>query len=115
LPHWELGERLGILDLPRGARVSGSGFPVLRGAGARLQRVLIDLFLDVHTTRHGYEELRVPYLVNDAALVGTGQLPKFEEDLYRVERDALWLIPTAEVPVTNLHAGELIPGERLPL
>ena len=115
LAHWELGERLGVLDLARGARVSGSGFPVLRGNGARLQRVLIDFFLDVHTTRHGYEEVRVPYLVTSETLTGTGQLPKFEDDLYRLERDDLWLIPTAEVPVTNLHREELLPGGVLPV
>jgi seryl-tRNA synthetase len=115
LAHWELGERLGVLDLARGARVSGSGFPVLRGAGARLQRVLIDFFLDVHTKRHGYEEVRVPYLVTSETLTGTGQLPKFEDDLYRLERDDLWLIPTAEVPVTNLHRDELLPAAALPV
>lgn len=115
LPHWELGERLGILDLTRGARISGSGFPVLRGAGARLQRVLIDLFLDVHTSRHGYEELRVPYLVTTETLTGTGQLPKFGDESYRVERDDLWLIPTAEVPVTNLHRDELLGTDALPV
>jgi len=115
VPHWDLGERLGILDQLRGARVSGSGFPVLRGQGARLQRALIDLFLDVHTTRHGYEELRVPYLVTSESLVGTGQLPKFSEELYRLERDDLWLIPTAEVPVTNLHRDELLSPNALPL
>jgi seryl-tRNA synthetase len=115
LPHWELGERLGLLDLPRGARVSGSGFPVLRGPGARLQRVLIDWMLDLHTGEHGYTELRVPYLVSRQALVGTGQLPKFEEDQYLAERDDLWLIPTAEVPVTNLHADEILSADQLPL
>jgi seryl-tRNA synthetase len=115
LPHWELGERLGVIDLARGARVSGSGFPVLRGAGARLQRVLIDFFLDVHTTRHRYQEVRVPYLVTAETLTGTGQLPKFEDDLYHLERDDLWLIPTAEVPVTNLHRDELLPAAALPL
>jgi seryl-tRNA synthetase len=115
LAHWDLGERLGILDLARGARVSGSGFPVLRGAGARLQRVLIDFFLDVHTTRHRYQEVRVPYLVTSETLTGTGQLPKFEDDLYRLERDNLWLIPTAEVPVTNLHREELLPAAALPV
>jgi seryl-tRNA synthetase len=114
-PHWELGEKLGILDLARGATVSGSGFPVLRGAGARLQRSLIDFFLEVHTTRHGYEELRVPYLVTSASLIGTGQLPKFKDELYQVERDELWLIPTAEVPVTNLHRDELLAAEVLPI
>lgn len=114
-PHWELGEALGILDLERGARVAGSGFPVLRGAGARLQRGLINWFLDVHTEEHGYEELRVPYLVSTESLTGTGQLPKFSEESYQVERDGLWLIPTAEVPVTNLHRGELLSGDALPL
>jgi len=114
-PHWELGEALGLLDLPGGARVSGSGFPVLRGQGARLQRVLIDWMLDLHTQEHGYTELRVPYLVSRQALVGTGQLPKFEEDLYLAERDDLWLIPTAEVPVTNLHADEILSADQLPL
>jgi seryl-tRNA synthetase len=114
-PHWELGEKLGILDLARGARVSGSGFPVLRGAGAKLQRALIDFFLEVHTTRHGYEEVRVPYLVTSDTLTGTGQLPKFQDDLYYVERDELWLIPTAEVPVTNLHRDELLAADALPV
>lgn len=114
-PHWELGERLGILDLPGGARVTGSGFPVLRGLGARLQRGLISFFLDRHVDRYGHTEVRVPYLVNRDAMTGTGQLPKFAEDSYQVERDDLWLIPTAEVPVTNLHAGALLDGDRLPL
>ncbi len=115
LPHWELGERLGLLDLPRGAKISGSGFPVLRGAGARLQRVLIDWMLDIHVREHGYEELRVPYLVTRETLTGTGQLPKFEEESYLAERDDLWLIPTAEVPVTNLHRDELLAPDDLPL
>jgi seryl-tRNA synthetase len=114
VPHWELGERLGILDLPAGARISGSGFPLLRGAGARLQRVLIDWMLDVHTREHGYEELRVPYLVTRDALTGTGQLPKFADDSYQTERDDLWLIPTAEVPVTNVHRGELLAADAVP-
>lgn len=113
-PHWEIGERLGILDLPAGARVSGSGFPVLRGAGARLQRGLINFFLDVHVEEHGYEEVRVPYLVHRDSMVGTGQLPKFSEESYQAERDDLWLIPTAEVPVTNLYRGEMLSLEDLP-
>ena len=113
-PHWELGESLGILDLARGSRVSGSGFPVLRGAGARLQRGLINFFLDVHVEEHGYEEVRVPYLVNRDSMVGTGQLPKFAEESYLSERDDLWLIPTAEVPVTNLYRGEMLGIEELP-
>jgi seryl-tRNA synthetase len=114
-PHWELGEALEILDLPRGAKVSGSGFPVLKGAGARLQRILIDFFLDHHASEHGYQELRVPYLVTRETLTGTGQLPKFADESYLTERDDLWLIPTAEVPVTNLHRDELLSWEDLPL
>jgi seryl-tRNA synthetase len=114
-PHWELGEALGILDLARGSRVSGSGFPVLRGAGARLQRGLIAWFLDVHTAEHGYEELRVPYLVTRETLTGTGQLPKFADESYQTERDDLWLIPTAEVPITNLHRDELLEAQELPV
>lgn len=114
-PHWELGETLGILDLPGGARVAGSGFPVLRGAGARLQRGLISLFLDRHVDAHGYTEVRVPYVVHREAMTGTGQLPKFADDSYQIERDDLWLIPTAEVPVTNLHAGALLDGDELPV
>jgi seryl-tRNA synthetase len=101
---------LGVLDLAAGARISGSGFPVLRGLGARLQRSLIDWFLDVHTSEHGYTELRVPYLVTRETMTGTGQLPKFADDSYQTERDDLWLIPTAEVPVTNLHRDELLAG-----
>lgn len=114
-PHWELGEDLGILDLPGGARVSGSGFPVLRGAGARLQRGLINFFLDRHVERNGYTEVRIPYLVHRSAMTGTGQLPKFAEDSYHIERDDLWLIPTAEVPVTNLEAESLLETDRIPL
>ena len=113
--HWELGEALGILDLPRGSKISGSGFPVLRGAGATLQRALIDWFLDVHTREHGYVELRVPYMVTSQTLTGTGQLPKFADESYQAERDELWLIPTAEVPVTNLHRDELLSADELPV
>lgn len=115
LPHWEIGERLGILDLAGGARISGSGFPVLRGAGARLQRGLINFFLDVHTEENGYTELRVPYLVTSETMTGTGQLPKFADEAYWTERDDLWLIPTAEVPVTNLHRDDLLALEDLPV
>jgi seryl-tRNA synthetase len=114
-PHWELAESLGLLDLPRGAKISGSGFPVLTGAGAKLQRSLIHWMLDLHVREHGYRELRVPYLVTDETVTGTGQLPKFAEDLYRVDRDELWLIPTAEVPLTNLHKDELLSAADLPL
>jgi seryl-tRNA synthetase len=115
LAHWDLGERLGVLDLARGAKVSGSGFPVLRGLGARLQRGLINFFLDVHTGEHGYTELRVPYLVTPESMTGTGQLPRFSDESYRVERDDLWLVPTAEVPVTNLHRDELLSADELPI
>jgi seryl-tRNA synthetase len=114
-PHWEIGERLEILDLPRGAKIAGSGFPVLRGAGARLQRILVDFMLDLHTTEHGYQELRVPYLVRQESMEGTGQLPKFADESYLTERDDLWLIPTAEVPVTNLHRDELLAESDLPV
>ncbi len=113
--HWDLGEALGILDLASGSKISGSGFPVLRGSGARLQRVLIDFMLDTHTEEHGYLELRVPYLVTSQTMTGTGQLPKFTEESYQTKRDGLWLIPTAEVPVTNLHADEILPADTLPV
>ncbi len=113
-PHWLIGEDLGILDLQRGAKVSGSGFPVLVGQGALLQRGLINFFLDVHTTEHGYTEVRVPYLVTADSMIGTGQLPKFADESYRSERDDLWLVPTAEVPVTNLHRDELLTADDLP-
>lgn len=114
-PHWELGEALGILDVARGSALSGSGFPVLRGAGARLQRGLINFFLDVHTTENGYQELRVPYLVTRDTMTGTGQLPKFADESYLSERDDLWLIPTAEVPVTNMHRGEILTAADMPV
>jgi seryl-tRNA synthetase len=114
-PHWDLASALNILDLPRGSKLSGSGFPVLKGMGARLQRCLIDFMLDMHTEEHGYTELRVPYLVTRETLTATGQLPKFADDSYQTERDDLWLIPTAEVPVTNLHADELLGAEDLPV
>ena len=114
-PHWELGESLGILDLAGGSRVSGSGFFVLRGRGAALQRGLINWMIGLHTGEHSYSEVRVPYLVNEDAMTGTGQLPKFAEESYVTRRDGLWLIPTAEVPVTNLHRGQIIRGDSLPI
>jgi seryl-tRNA synthetase len=113
-PHWELGTALGILDLPTGAKLTGSGFPLFRGAGARLGRALAGFMLDLHTREHGYTEIAPPYLVNRASLLGTGQLPKFEEDLYASPADELFLIPTAEVPVTNIHRDEILDGARLP-
>ena len=114
-PHWELAAALGILDLPAGAKLTGSGFPVFRGMGARLVRALAAFMLDLHTREHGYTEVAVPYLVNRATLTGTGQLPKFEEDLYGLPADDLFLIPTAEVPVTNLHRDEIFDAGALPL
>ncbi|NPB05609.1 MAG: serine--tRNA ligase [Aquificae bacterium] len=113
-PHWELGEKLGILDFERAAKISGSRFVVKRGLGARLVRALVNFMLDLHG-RRGYEEVYVPHLVRPEALIGTGQLPKFEEDLFKCERDDLYLIPTAEVPVTNLHREEILREEDLPL
>jgi len=115
VPHWDLGERLGILDLPRGAKVAGSGFPVLVGLGARLERALISFMMDLHAEEHGYRELWPPFMVNHTSAVGTGHLPKFGEDMYAVPLDEMYMVPTAEVPVTNLHAGELLAADDLPI
>jgi seryl-tRNA synthetase len=114
-PHWELGQSLGLFDLPRGAKVAGSGFPLFTGPGARLVRSLQQFLLDLHTGEHGYTEIAPPYLVNRTTMIGTGQLPKFEEELYRAAADDLFLIPTAEVPVTNMHRDEILDGESLPI
>ncbi|BAT71233.1 seryl-tRNA synthetase [Thermosulfidibacter takaii ABI70S6] len=114
-PHWEIGEKLGILDFERAAKLSGSRFVVLRGWGARLERALINFMLDLHTKKHGYTEFWLPVLVRREVMFGTGQLPKFEDDLYRIERDDLFLIPTAEVPLVNLHREETFKEEGLPL
>jgi seryl-tRNA synthetase len=113
-PHWDIAESLGIIDLARGAKISGSGFVLYRGAGARLVRSLMNLFLDVHTREHGYEEVWVPVVVNRAAMTGTAQLPKFEDDMYRLRDEDLFLIPTAEVPVTNLYRDEMLDAANLP-
>ncbi len=113
-PHWELGESLGLFDLPRGAKISGSGFIVYRGAGARLVRSLMNLMLDLHTAEFGYEETWVPVVVNRATMTGTGQLPKFEDDMYALKDEDLFLIPTAEVPVTNLFRDEILTADELP-
>jgi seryl-tRNA synthetase len=113
-PHWEIGERLGILDLVRGAKLAGSGFPVLMGAGARLARGLINFMLDLHTREHAYIEVEPPFLVRREIMIGTGQLPKFEDDAYRTMPDDLFLVPTAEVPLTNLHRDEILDGTTLP-
>ncbi len=112
--HHELGTALGMLDLPRAAKLSGSRFAVLTGAGARLERALIRFMLDIQTKEHGYEEVWLPFLVSSRALRGTGQLPKFRDDLFKAEGRDLYLIPTAEVPLTNLHAGETLAGKDLP-
>jgi seryl-tRNA synthetase len=113
-PHWDLGAELGILDLERGAKLSGSGFPVYVGLGARLQRALINFMLDVHVREHGHTEVQPPYIVRSETMRGTGQLPKLADDAYHVETDDLWLIPTAEVPLTNLHGGEVLAPDSLP-
>lgn len=113
--HWDIGEDLGIMDFERGVRLAESRFTVLRGAGARLERALINFMLDIHTLEHGFMEIEPPFLVNSETMRGTGQLPKFAEDLYSCSADDLWLVPTAEVPLTNLHRGEIIPEEELPI
>jgi seryl-tRNA synthetase len=114
-PHWEIGTQLGILDIERGVKISGSRFYVLKGLGARLQRALISYFLHLHTTRHGYTEVYPPFVVKEECLVGTGNLPKFGENLYRDHEEDFWLIPTAEVPVTNLHRDEILDAADLPV
>ncbi|MBL0890253.1 MAG: serine--tRNA ligase [Gemmatimonadaceae bacterium] len=114
VPHWDKGAELGILDLPRGAKVAGSGFIVYRGAGAKLVRALMNMMLDVHTGEHGYEEVWVPVVVNRATMTGTGQLPKFEDDMYALNEEGMFLIPTAEVPVTNLYRDEILEVSDLP-
>jgi len=114
-PHWEVGEQLGILDFDRAAKIAGARFSVMIGAGARLERALINYMLDQHTTYHGYREVVPPLLVNRSTMTGTGQLPKFEEDLFRLKDEDYFLIPTAEVPVTNLHREETLSGDVLPL
>jgi len=112
-PHWEIGEERGLFDLARGAKISGSGFIVFRGLGARLTRALMNFFIDVHVREHGYEEVWVPVVVNRASMTGTTQLPKFEEDMYALRDEDLFLIPTAEVPVTNLYRDEILDGATL--
>ena len=114
-PHYEIGEALGIMDFERAARVAGSRFAFLKGAGARMERALVQFMLDLHTGEHGYTEVYAPFLVNSAAMTGTAQLPKFGEDAFRIEGRDLWLIPTAEVPVTNLHREEMLDAAQLPL
>ena len=114
-PHWEIGEALDIIDNPRGAKIAGSGFPVYKGQGSRLQRSLISWFLDVHTAEHGFTEVWPPAIVNAASARGTGQIPDKEDQMYVVTRDELYLVPTAEVPVTNLHRDEILDAADLPI
>jgi seryl-tRNA synthetase len=115
LPHWDLGEALGIIDLPRAAKISGARFSLLKGAGAGLERALINFMLDLHTREHGYTEVLTPFMVQPSSMMGTGQLPKFEEDLFHVEGGEFYLVPTAEVPVTNIHREEILAEADLPI
>ncbi|MBL7174302.1 MAG: serine--tRNA ligase [Desulfobacteraceae bacterium] len=115
LPHWEIGERLGILDFARASKLAGARFALYRGAGALLERALINFMLDVHTKEHGYTEVLPPFMVNSASMTGTGNLPKFKEDLFKIEDWDYYLIPTAEVPVTNIHREETLQEEALPI
>ncbi|MBT6391585.1 MAG: serine--tRNA ligase [Candidatus Marinimicrobia bacterium] len=113
--HLELGEALGLFDFERGAKISGSGFPLYTGKGAKLERALINFMLDIHTEQHGYTEIFPPFVVRPESAITTGQLPKFAEDMYPSEKDDLWLIPTAEVPVTNIHRDEIMTADKLPI
>ena len=115
LSHWEIGEQLDILDFETSAKLAGARFSLLKGFGARLSRALVNFFLDLHTQKHGYREVLPPFMVNSKTMTGTGQLPKFAEDLFKIDNWDLWLIPTAEVPVTNIHSGETLAEEQLPL
>ncbi|MCL5264425.1 MAG: serine--tRNA ligase [Chloroflexi bacterium] len=115
LPHWDIGERLGMIDFARGVKISGARFYVLKGDLARMERALIGWMIDLHTTEHGYTEIAPPYLVKRESMVGTGQLPKFEEDAYKISDEDLFLVPTAEVPVTNLYSGEILEPGTLPI
>jgi seryl-tRNA synthetase len=114
-PHWKLGEALGIIDFERGVKLSGTRFYVLKGLGARLQRAIISFMLDLHATEHGYQEIYPPFMVKRECMVGSGNLPKFADNLYHDEEDDLWFVPTAEVPLTNLHRDEILPPGTLPL
>jgi seryl-tRNA synthetase len=113
-PHWDIGESLDILDLPRGTKVAGSGFPIYVGMGARLERALINLMVDMHAREHGYTEIQPPFVINARSALGTGHLPKFGDDMYHITEDDLYLVPTAEVPVTNLYAGEVLAPDAVP-
>ncbi|MEG1997513.1 MAG: serine--tRNA ligase, partial [Clostridiales bacterium] len=115
LNHWDIGVNLGILDFERAGKISGARFTVYKGAGARLERATINFFLDQHTENHGYQEIFPPFMVNSNSMRGTGQLPKFKEDMFHIEGTDYYLVPTAEVPVTNLHAGEILEEADLPI
>jgi seryl-tRNA synthetase len=115
LPHWELGEKLGIIDFQQGVKLSGTRFYVLKGLGARLQRALISFMLNVHVNEHGYKEIYPPFMVKRECMVGSGNLPKFGDNLYHDEQDDFWFVPTAEVPLTNLHRDEILSADSLPL
>jgi seryl-tRNA synthetase len=114
LPHWELGEKLGLIDFERGVKISGTRFYILNGLGARLQRALISFFLDIHTRQHGYKEVYLPFMVKKETMQASGNLPKFADNLYRDVEDDLWFVPTAEVPITSLHTGEILAAADLP-
>lgn len=114
-PHWEIGEKLGILDIPRATKITGSRFALLIGLGSKLERALINFMLDIHTKEHGYKEVWPPFMVNSQSMTGTGQLPKFKEDLFKLEAWDYYLIPTAEVPVTNIHREEILDEKDLPI
>ena len=115
LSHWDLGEKLGILDFERGHKISGARFTVYKGLGSRLERSVINFYLDLHTSEHGYTEFFPPFIVNSDSMQGTGQLPKFAEDMFKLQGMDMYLIPTAEVPITNLHRDEILNGDDLPL
>jgi seryl-tRNA synthetase len=115
-PHWDLGPALGIIDFERATKIAGARFSILSGAGARLSRALINFMLDLHTREHAYREIEPPFMVNSSALIGTGQLPKFEQDLFKIAGEwDLYMVPTAEVPLTNIHRGEILDGRDLPI
>jgi seryl-tRNA synthetase len=113
--HLDFGKELGLFDFERGAKIAGSGFPIYVGLGARLERALLNFFLDTHIKNHGFTEVSPPFVVNQASMIGTGQLPKFAEDMYTIGEDGLYLVPTAEVPVTNMHANEVLEAAQLPI
>ncbi|MCI5146129.1 MAG: serine--tRNA ligase, partial [Candidatus Electrothrix sp. AR3] len=114
-PHWQIGEELNILDFETAAKLSGARFSLLKGFASRLSRALVNFFLDLHTQKHGYTEMLPPFMVNSQSMTGTGQLPKFKEDLFKIEGRDLWLIPTAEVPLTNIHSNETLAAADLPV